>query len=274
MTVSTQPLHPPYRLEIGVISQEGNSHKTNEDCYRLDAERGLFLLADGMGGHRAGEVASHLAVEVLYHTLVQSSPGPPKEMLGNALMAAHLAIREKANEESAYFGMGTTALIGWIRLPEYLLWTAHVGNSRAYRWRNGTLQQLTEDHTMLNELRKANRLPANRRDWPSPVVLSQALGSRQPFLSPGFGEWPLQIADRILFCSDGVSDVLSEQQLLAILSETAEPQQLCERLAQAVREKGAPDDYTAILVELKAVSRTERTIQTVQLTMEEVEKCN
>ncbi|PMP73105.1 MAG: hypothetical protein C0183_23415, partial [Roseiflexus castenholzii] len=164
------------------------------------------------------------------------------------------------------------ALIGWVRIPDSLLWTAHIGNSRAYLWRDGTLRQLTEDHTMLNELRKANRLPPDPRDWPSPAVLSQALGSRQPFLAPGFGEWTLQIGDRILFCSDGVSDVLPEQELLAVLSAAGEPQQLCERLAQAVQEKDAPDDYTAILVELRAVSGRERAIQTVQIATEEVKE--
>lgn len=266
MTIATEPIRLPYRLEIGVISEKGKGHDVNEDSYRLDPECGLFLLADGMGGHQAGEIASRLAVDVLYHMLTTVPLEGLKQTLGSALVIAHHAIREKAEEQEAYRGMGATALIGWIRVPELLLWTAHVGNSRAYLWRSGDLRQLTEDHTMLNELRKANRLPANRSEWPSPTVLSQALGSRQPFLAPDFGEWPLQIGDRLLFCSDGISDVLTAQKIQTILSRNDSPQQICEYLARAVRKKGAPDDLTAILVGIASNRDVgAKAVQTVQM---------
>ena len=261
----TQPLQFPARLTVGVVSEKGRSHEQNEDCYRMDIERGLFLLADGMGGHRAGEVASRIATEVIYQVLSTVASQDWQSMLGNALLAAHHAIREAADENEQYRGMGTTALIGWVRLPELQLWTAHIGNSRAYLWRKGTLQQLTEDHTMLNELRKANRLPANRRDWPSPHVLSQALGSRQPFLAPEFGDWRLEIGDRLLLCSDGVSDILSAQEIQQAIESSAEPQQICQHLAQAVRAKGTPDDMTAILVGIESAIVTETAIQTVRV---------
>lgn len=250
MTISTEPLHPPYRLEVGIISEKGPLHDTNEDSYRLDAEIGLFLLADGMGGYQAGEVASRLAIDVLYRALAGASTQDIRQTLGNALLSAHRTIQETAGKQDAYRGMGTTALIAWIRIPELLLWTAHVGNSRAYLWRDGTLQQLTEDHTMLNELRKANRLPSRRSEWPSPAVLSQALGSRQHFLAPGFGEWLLQIGDRILLCSDGLSDLLTAEEINRVVSGSGTPQQICEHLAQAVHQKGLRDDCTAILVEI------------------------
>lgn len=263
MSISTEPLQPPY-LEVGVISEKGASHDTNEDAYRIDAQRGLFLLADGIGGYQAGEVASRLAVEVLYRTLTTSAAASPRETLIAALIDAHQAIRRLASKEDAYRGMGTTALIGWVRIPETILWIGHVGNSRAYLWRGRTLTQLTEDHTMLNELRKANRLPADPKDWPSPTVLSQALGSRQPFLAPGFGEWTLRIGDRLLFCSDGISDVLTDTEIHQILGNILSPQLACEELGRAVRQKGARDDFTAIVVNLEE-GKMRPAIRTVQI---------
>lgn len=269
MSISTEPLLPPYHLEVGIISEKGTAHETNEDAYRVDVQRGLFLLADGLGGHQAGEVASRLAVEVLYQNLIASVAAFPGEALGAALMAAHQAIRSLASEKETYRGMGTTALIGWVRIPESTLWVGHVGNSRAYLWRGGSLKQLTDDHTLLNELRKANRLPPDPKDWPSPVVLSQALGSRGPVLAPGFGGWTLQIGDRLLFCSDGISDVLTHSEINSLLSSAALPQLACEQLGDAVRQKGARDDFTAIVVNIEE-SPKRKTIQTVQMT--EVEK--
>jgi serine/threonine protein phosphatase PrpC len=262
--IDTQPLQFPARLTVSVISEKGCSHEQNEDCYRLDIERGLFLLADGMGGHRAGEVASRMAIEIIYQVLSSRPSGDWQQTFGNALLAAHHALRKAADENEQYRGMGTTALIGWIRLPELHLWTAHIGNSRAYLWRKGTLQQLTEDHTMLNELRKANRLPANRRDWPSPNILSQALGSRQPFLVPEFGDWRLEIGDRLLLCSDGISDVLAAQEIQQAIESSSEPQTICQHLAQAVRARGTPDDMTAILVGIESSIASETAIQTIQ----------
>lgn len=269
MSISTEPLQPPYHLDVGVISEKGVLHDTNEDFYRIDEQQGLFLLADGMGGYQAGEVASRVAIEVIYETLTTESAPTLKETLGMSLLAAHQAIRTMAAEKDAYRGMGTTALIGWVRVPELMLWTAHIGNSRAYLWRDGTLQQLTEDHTMLNELRKANRLPTNPKDWPSSAILSQALGSRQPVLAPGFGEWALQIGDRLLFCSDGVSDVLTNVEINNFLSVDNLPQVICEQLGHAVRQKGARDDFTAIVVNI-GENPKKKTFQTVQVM--EVEK--
>lgn len=262
MSIVTQPLLPPYHLEVSVVSEKGTSHDVNEDAYRIDLPHGLFLLADGMGGHQAGEVASRLAVEVLYETLMASAATSFQEMLGTALLAAHQAIRSLAAEEEIYRGMGTTALIGWVRIPQPLLWTGHVGNSRAYLWRNGKLKQLTEDHTMLNELRKANRLPPDPKDWPPSTVLSQALGSRQPFLAPQFGEWVLQIGDRLLFCSDGISDVLTDNEINQILLYAPSPQQACEYLQRATCRKGARDDFTAIVVNIEGKPR--EPLQTAQ----------
>lgn len=263
MSISTEPLLPPYHLQVGVVSEKGNTHNTNEDTYRLDLERGLFLVADGMGGHQAGQVASRLAIEALHETLTASDVSSIDDLV-TALLAAHSAIRSMAEENEAYRGMGTTALIGWVRIPELVLWTAHIGNSRAYLWRNGSLQRLTEDHTLLNELRKANRLPSDPKDWPSPAILSQALGSRQSLLSPGLGEWPLQVGDRLLFCSDGISDVLTDEEINQILSIVPTPQSACEQLARAVRRKGARDDFTAIVVFLEA-QEERRAIHTVQI---------
>lgn len=110
---------------------------------------------------------------------------------------------------------------------------------------------MTEDHTILNELRKAHLLPPDPRDWPSPALLSQSLGSGPPFLAPGIGEWPLRIGDRLLFCSDGVSDTLTAGEIHEVVSRPGHARQICEHLARAVRNKDARDDFTAILVKVE-----------------------
>lgn len=251
MKTVTEPIRPFYRIVVSVVSEKGNLREINQDSYRIDPQRGLFILADGIGGHQGGEVASRLAVEVLYQILTASSHRSLQETLGMAMLAAHRAIQEMAEEEDAYRGMGSTALVGWVRIPELRLWVGNVGNSRAYLWRNGVLKQLTENHTLFNELQKANLLPPDPHDWPPSTILTQALGSRDPFLAPALEEWLLNIGDRLLFCSDGVSDVLTDDEINEILSRTTTPHMACEELAQAIRHKGAPDDFTAIVVHIE-----------------------
>lgn len=268
--MDTQPVQPSFHLQVGVISRTGHAHSQNQDSYRIDPARGLFLIADGIGGQRAGEVASRIAVEVMYQVLTSTAAEHLQTVLGNALLAAHHAIRQAADENEAYRGMGTTALIGWIRIPALVLWTAHIGNSRAYLWREGLLQQLTDDHTLLNELRKANRLPDNPRDWPTPNILSQALGTRQPVLAPGFGEWTLATGDRLMFCTDGLSDILPAQDINSILSSANDPQLTCEQLAHAAQKRDASDDLTVVVVEVRSKASLPIAIQTVQ--MMEVER--
>ncbi|MFN7064847.1 MAG: PP2C family protein-serine/threonine phosphatase [Aquificaceae bacterium] len=229
------------------ISGRGAYHHVNQDSYYFDRDRGLFIIADGMGGHRAGEVASRLAVEVLSKTLT-SSEDFSKEALVKALLTTHRIILGESEREKAYHGMGTTALIAWVKLPELKLLVAHVGDSRAYLWRKGSLQPLTEDHTLFNELRKANRLPSDPSLWPSRSILTQSLGAGQALISPSIGELFLEFGDRLLLCTDGVWDLLREEEMNQILSEASTPEDACNRIAHMVKNRGAWDDFTAIVI--------------------------
>lgn len=239
----------PFTLNFltAAISKPGARYDHNEDAYRLDERRGLFLIADGLGGHRAGETASRMAIETLYRCLSRASPAQAEQAISDGLMEAHQTIRRAAERQERYRGMGTTALVCWILLQEGIFWVGHVGNSRAYLFRNGQLNRLTEDHTMRDEILRAGGSPESGR-LPPPSILSQALG-RGPVLAPQIVYHDVQSGDQILLCTDGVSDVLTDEELAHLLQEGDQLHETCEQIAQAVEEKGAPDNFTVILIE-------------------------
>ncbi len=154
-----------------------------------------------------------------------------------------------AEAEERYRGMGTTALVCWILLSQRSFWVGHIGNSRAYLFRAGQLQRLTEDHTLLNEIRRAGKLPQSDEQLPPPNVLSQALG-RGAALAPQIIHHDVQSGDRILLCTDGVSDVLTDEEIAQTLRKENQPDETCEEIAQNVERKGAPDNLTVILIEI------------------------
>lgn len=241
----------PFALNFltAALSKPGARYDHNEDAYRLDEGRGLGLIADGMGGHRAGEAASRIAIEALYRHLSKAEKDRPEKAISDGLLDAHQEIRKAAEAEERYRGMGTTALVCWILLSQGSFWVGHIGNSRAYLFRAGQLQRLTEDHTLLNEIRRAGELPQSDEQLPPPNVLSQALG-RGAVLAPQIIHHDVQSGDRILLCTDGVSDVLTDEEIAQTLRKENQPDETCEEIAQNVERKGAPDNLTVILIEI------------------------
>lgn len=251
----------PFAIDFltAAISKPGSRYDHNEDAYRLDEKRGLFLIADGMGGHQAGEIASRIAIETLYRHLSRASPERAEEAIGDGLIETHQEIRRAADSDLRYRGMGTTALVCWILLQEGVLWVGHVGNSRAYLFRTEQLQRLTEDHTLLNEIRRAGMLPPSNAQLPPPGVLSQALGHGS-LLAPQIICHDVQSGDQILLCTDGVSDVLSDEEIARLLQRGNHLYETCEQIAQAVEERGAPDNFTIILIEVLRTAASHQTL--------------
>jgi serine/threonine protein phosphatase PrpC len=241
------------------LSDVGRKRKTNEDSFHIDPGRGLFIVADGMGGHAAGEVASRLAVDTIQEFLLMSDadseitwPFEFDENLsagGNRIQAAiHLANREivrhmQAQEDTR--GMGTTVVTAVVADDSCFI--GHVGDSRAYLIRNGTIQQLTRDHTFVNEqVERGFMSRAEAERHPARNILTRAVGSTED-LHVDLVETKLVEGDRILLCSDGLSSMVEDEAILRTLQEHPDLEDACRSLVDLANENGGWDNVTAVL---------------------------
>jgi len=218
----------------------------NEDALLCDPKRRLFAVADGMGGHAAGEVASAMAIERL------ESVHPPHtaETLTRAVHAANEAILAAGRESPGRSGMGTTVTILALRDSE-AVW-AHVGDSRLYLYRNQQLSQLTRDQTWVQQQVDAGLLtPEQARVHPRSSLLSQALGMPEP-IEPETGRLQFYPGDRFLLCSDGLTGMLRDHDIAAILADHASCESAVRELIERANQQGGTDNITAVLVDLPA----------------------
>ena len=227
----------------------GRVRENNEDFAIALPEAGLFVVADGMGGHAAGEVASHLAVETLVaRTTSRQIPKRIRDevpLLGDAITAANLAVYEKA-QQPGLGGMGTTLTAALIRGRTLTL--AHVGDSRAYLQSKNSLRQLTHDQTLVALLIEQGKLPPDAHsNHPDRHVLTQAIGSLSE-TEPELLQVRLPGAARLLLCSDGLHDVVSERELGTLVAR-ADLDAAARALVQRANDLGGPDNVTVLLVQ-------------------------
>lgn len=240
------------RREVAATTDVGRVRAHNEDAFRVDPERGLFLVADGMGGHAAGEVASHLAIDTVYDVLLgagedRTSPERTDAALLAAFAAAYRAISERCAEDPQCRGMGTT-LIACVVADDGRFRMGHIGDSRAYRLRGGTLEQLTHDHTWVQREIDAGRLsPARARRHPLSNVITRALGAdaAQP---PDLLAGELLPGDLLLLATDGLTGMVDDPDLEQILGANQPLPSRVERLVDAANAAGGTDNITAVLV--------------------------
>lgn len=253
-------MEPAYSLEFGAAAGLGTRYAVNQDHYHVDPELGIFIVADGVGGGPAGEVASKVAVNASYAFLNRVSTRNtgliPEKQIESAVHQAGQALLAMIAQVPSLQGMGATLLIAWLPGNRRRLWLAHVGDCRCYVLRHENLNLLTHDHTVLNAVRDAGKLPDDPADWPPRHILSQALGSAER-LAPQILSRPVNINDLFLLCSDGVYDPLGEEHLQQILSQPAHPQDQCDGLIQAVNTAGGEDNSTAIIVRVTDSSLAE-----------------
>lgn len=238
------------RLPYAGLSDVGRVRSHNEDALVTDPP--LFAVADGLGGHQAGEVASSLAVE----TLVHASPRrPDAKALGRAVRTANRAVIEAAESGRGRTGMGTTmtaAMVEGLRIA-----IAHVGDSRAYLLHRGGLRQLTEDHSMVADMVRAGQLTEEEsRVHPNRSVITRALGS-DPNLVVDTFEVDAEEGDRLLLCTDGLTGMLVDAEIARILAETPNPDTAVQALVSAANAAGGHDNITAVLVDLSSDAPTE-----------------
>ena len=241
----------------------GMKRNHNEDNFLLVEDQSLFVVADGMGGHACGEVASQMAVENLARFFKDTSENeettwPFKEEKGlmyeenrlvTAIKLANLRIFESSSSDVKYRGMGTTVVGGLF--SNGTVYIGHVGDSRAYRFRAGALEQLTEDHSLLNDYIRANKLtPEEIEAFPHKNVIVRALGMKEGVQVDVSRLEPMP-QDVYLFCSDGLSGPVSDQEIQEILAaNTGNLQEAANALIARANENGGPDNVTAVLVKV------------------------
>lgn len=236
-------------LKVGYKSDVGKVRENNEDSFYVDPKAGLFIVADGMGGHNAGEVASRMATERIREQLDASSLPQDEEgiqsVLRETIQQANAEIYRHGGHYEALQGMGTTVVVVLIRAGK--LYVAHVGDSRAYLLRDGTLLQLTEDHTHVAQLVRQGQLnPEEARGHHQRHVLSRVLGGSET-VEVDLAVIPYQ-GEPLLLCTDGLTDMLEDQEIRDILSPLPEPQKACEILVDEANEHGGRDNVTVVVV--------------------------
>jgi PPM family protein phosphatase len=243
------------KLEIAVLTHPGRVRPINEDSIlsqRLNQGE-LVAVADGMGGHRTGEVASSLAVQSLLESLTELGSSTPPESLARAFQRANLAVFQQAQRRSESRGMGTTLTA--ILVDDQFAIVGHVGDSRAYLLRDGKLQQLTRDHSWVAERVRQGLISeqeAREHRWRN--VITNALGS-YPQVRLDLSGIEVRPDDVLLVCSDGLTTVLNEHDLTDLFEahQNTPLEQLAEVLVNTVNEYGAPDNVSVALVRVQSV---------------------
>jgi PPM family protein phosphatase len=237
------------RLAATGTSDVGLRRTRNEDAFLLVPEAGLFAVADGLGGHASGEVASRLAVESLRDAFGRLE-GAPAERLRGAVLEANRIVHARSAADPHLSGMGTTLVSAWF--PERgPIAVAHVGDSRAYVFRDGRLVRLTEDHTLLAEfIREASPTDEEIAAYPNKHVVVRALGMRDT-VEVDVSLVDVREGDLLLLCCDGLFGMVSDDQMAGILrQEGADILRANQVLVDAAIDAGGVDNVTAVLVEV------------------------
>ncbi len=260
--VQPPPAPAQHRVAVAGVTDVGRQRKHNEDCLLIRAELGLFAVADGMGGHNAGDVASKLVATSLgnyFEATAQGSPElelpedyaaltPGARRLAAGVTKANRDVFTISNTHQQHHGMGSTCVA--IHVSDGMVHIAHVGDSRCYRIRGGEIQQMTRDHSLINDAldmkpdltkEELARLPKN--------IITRALGMKDVVKVDVKSEI-IQPGDVFLLCSDGLTGMVPVDQILDVINLTAEPQEACELLVAEANDHGGTDNISALLVRL------------------------
>jgi serine/threonine protein phosphatase PrpC len=235
-------------LRSAASTHVGMRRQANEDRYAIVPELGLYLVADGMGGHNAGQVASQLASEAAIRAVeaLQGATVSLAERLRNAVFSANREIFSAASTKPEFAGMGTT-FVGLLFAGERLA-LAHVGDSRAYLLRDGRLRPLTDDHSIVAELvRRQEISESDARRHPHRHVLTRALGVR-PRIEPDLAEMTPQNNDVFILCSDGLTTHVEDEEIAERVHADPDLEEVAAGLVDAANRAGGVDNTTVLLV--------------------------
>jgi protein phosphatase len=247
------------QFEAYAVSDTGPVRENNEDYWLVDVDGGLFIVADGMGGHAAGEVASRIAVKTVQdiilgeddpeETILQSMVEDPhdtlRERLRYAMNQSGQHIRQAVAENPSYADMGTTLVV--LLIEEGQAHLAHVGDSRAYLWRDDRLRRLTRDHTVVQQEVDAGRLtPELARVVPHKNILTRSVGYHGP-VDPDTSTRKTEPGDVFILCSDGLTDPLADE-AISQYCQNNHPEDLAQALLEGALSNGTEDNTTVVVV--------------------------
>jgi serine/threonine protein phosphatase PrpC len=257
------------RTDVGLV------RKNNEDNFGYDIQHGVFVVCDGMGGQAAGEVASKIAVDTVLDYFRRSKPDPKHPVVGrtfegvsqratslaNAIQLANLAIQETASSSSQHSGMGSTIVA--VRVEGNLFSVAHVGDSRVYLIRNGSIQPLTSDHSLVMEQVRRGLLTMEEAETSKMQnLIVRALGSEES-VEPDLADHEFMPEDILLLCCDGMSRFVQENVMLERITGAATLEQACDDLIQAAKNGSSDDNITCVLVRAVEQSWRERMVDRI-----------
>jgi protein phosphatase len=251
----------PASLEMAALTDVGRSRTHNEDAHYIDAHLRVALLCDGMGGYSAGEVASAIAIETITKG-IRDHASPDRTLgkmdastglthaatyLREQILIANQIIYERAHSDTTYAGMGTTAVVSFFY--ENRVCIAHLGDSRCYRWRRDKFEQLTRDHSLLQDQIDYGLISqAEARHAQHKNLLTKALGI-DPIVEPDINEYRIEVGDIYLLCSDGLCDPVKDDEMAAILcEENIDLPAALRQMIDLANQHGGPDNITAVLV--------------------------
>jgi protein phosphatase len=241
------------------LTDPGLIRTSNQDSFALENQLGLWIIADGMGGHAGGNLASQLAVQSTvihvrqFHRFLQTGgdlPTVAKKLLVEAVATSHAAIQQQVVAQPEFEGMGTTIVIAlYCPGPQPQLALAHVGDSRAYLIRNGTMRLLTSDHSLVQRLVDEGQItPDQALNHPQQNILLRAVGADRQS-TPDVQLQMLEPEDIILLCTDGLTKTVSEDDILAIVRKSEiSPSEACRQLIERANSQGGKDNTTVILI--------------------------
>lgn len=229
----------------------GRKREVNQDYIFVSNEPlgnlpNLLIVADGMGGHRAGDFASRYAVETLKEDLANSTEDGPEAMIRKAIQSANQKLIEAARQDARLEGMGTTLVVATV--IEHTLYFANVGDSRLYLLHD-TIKQLSKDHSFVQEMVRLGGIDAEEaKHHPDKNIITRAVGAREK-VEVDFFEYRLKKGDIILMCTDGLSNMVDDEEMLAIVKSSRDIVEAVERLVERANDNGGNDNIGVILAE-------------------------
>lgn len=240
-------------LKVFSITDIGKKRKLNQDyVFASDVPLGnlpnIFIVADGMGGHNAGDYASKYTVETMKEEIERSFEKNPVKIMGKAIQIANDHIRKKASEEEALNGMGTTVVAATCLGDKYLE-VANVGDSRLYVVNDQKIEQITRDHSLVEEMVRMGGIDrASARSHPDKNIITRAIGARDT-VEVDFFNVELKPGDLVLMCSDGLTNMLEDEEIHQILGAKGDIEEKAEELVRAANENGGRDNIAVIIIE-------------------------
>jgi len=226
------------------LSDRGRVRSHNEDsCY---ADGRLFIVADGVGGHQAGEVASRTTVAMVSSALQKVVPSEVEEKVRETVRGANRKLLDLAQQDQGLSGMATTLAL--VLLLDHLAYVASAGDSRVYLLRDTRLQQITRDHSVVAEMQREGQLTEEEaRIHPYRSVITNVIGAEEEIYIDFF-QIQLRKGDQLLLCTDGLNSMLQDQEIEALMNAAGGPQKICRRLVEAANKAGGHDNTTVIVI--------------------------